>query len=1120
MTLYLKDPILGYSVDMAVQGGDLSVFSDSSVATDIHGRVILDGRGVDLQTLDGTYDITLDRSTIMGRPVRRARVSISAAGGGAITIDTLMADLTPFRRDSVDTFALTPDDRIVEVAGTIDAADPHHPRYAGSVRFSTLNLAALFDLPSLPTRLTGQVDVDGGGIELDSIEGTFRARVDEFGLDDRALMPFSMTVRSVRSLVDREVTVDAPFLKASVRGAFVPSALIDATSSSVAYTIDAVRERIRHLYESSGHFQSMGRPLVPVNASFDVDLRDASPLNIFLDSMSFSASALVRGRIMSVADTLDLELDTVNVRDLLVRTGSLTLESEPLMMRASTRLSDVATSPRLAELTVVGRCDTVVRVNGVIIKRPVIDLTTAADTIDTHVRADVNGITTGAAFTGRFLEDSTVLTLDSLHVVMDTVRGLEWRLLRRAGISLRDARVGVRDLAVQRRGSEVGVVNGAFTMDTFHDVRFDITNVDLADVPRFVELTPGHPVTFLDGFVRTLRVRIDGPWTSPVIDLDVDAVGVMYNNEPIGTLAAKLHHENKDITGWLTIANPALRTDTKTLDLRITHLPLDLAIATVDRRLVDDRPIDIDLRATKLALAAVEPFLPAVERVQGVADGAITIKGTTPDDIDLGGSARFRNASFLSSATNIVYNADGVMHLDGSDLHLDTIVVRNLDRDRKRGIAYANGVVVFDGLSVESMDFTVRSPGILVMNKSSQARSPKVFGDIVIATGTKGTKPIRFHGKLDSPMLEGDIHVLYADIIFPQERSTTKSRYTAFEYNRQSDTTRRYNSVLDAVADVETISDSTIPHGQRHHVADAIENIVKSTTASFVDILRYDLNIYLRGRTLMTMVFGTFEILIADLELDDQKIPLNFTGRFVDNSTNLRGKVRVKDGTSTYKFYKPFVASGTLDFTRGGMTDPALDLKAVYKDRRTLTDGRQEDFRVEVAISGTKLKPIAKWSIFRQDRKQEGDSAKITGDALMLILVGKTQDELASSGQSNLVGEVNASLSAVATSALGDLLSGIGGIVQSTQIDIGSDFSQSRLTVSGQLWSDVSYRLSGQISDFAGNSTITISVPFTILSDADAMRYFMLDASRSVNTTGNVTRYQRLWEVKLGARLP
>ena len=300
----------------------------------------------------------------------------------------------------------------------------------------------------------------------------------------------------------------------------------------------------------------------------------------------------------------------------------------------------------------------------------------------------------------------------------------------------------------------------------------------------------------------------------------------------------------------------------------------------------------------------------------------------------------------------------------------------------------------------------------------------------------------------------------------------------------------------------------------------AIEQVVKTTTAAFVDLLRYDLNIYLKGRTIMTMVFGVMEILIADLEPVDQKVPLVFTGRFLDNSTNLRGRVRVKEGTSTYKFYKPFLASGTLDFTAGGISNPSLDLKAVYRDRRTLASGDQEDFRVEVAISGTKQKPITRWSVYRRDRKQEGDSAKITGDALMLILLNKTQDELVSSGQGNLVGEVNGAMSAMATSALGDILSGIGGIVQSTQIDLGSDLNQSRLTVSGQLWSDVTYRLTGQISDFAGNSTFTITVPFTVLSDAEAMRYFMLDVSRSVNNNGNITRFQRLWEIKLGARLP
>jgi hypothetical protein len=92
--------------------------------------------------------------------------------------------------------------------------------------------------------------------------------------------------------------------------------------------------------------------------------------------------------------------------------------------------------------------------------------------------------------------------------------------------------------------------------------------------------------------------------------------------------------------------------------------------------------------------------------------------------------------------------------------------------------------------------------------------------------------------------------------------------------------------------------------------------------------------------------------------------------------------------------------------------------------------------------------------------------------------------------------------------------------VQNAQLDVGSDISQSRLTVSGQLFGEVSYRVSGQISDFSGNSTFTVSVPLSVLADEEALRLFRLDLSQSVNNSTNITRQTRLWEIKLGARLP
>jgi hypothetical protein len=297
----------------------------------------------------------------------------------------------------------------------------------------------------------------------------------------------------------------------------------------------------------------------------------------------------------------------------------------------------------------------------------------------------------------------------------------------------------------------------------------------------------------------------------------------------------------------------------------------------------------------------------------------------------------------------------------------------------------------------------------------------------------------------------------------------------------------------------------------------AIKSAVTAASGSFADILDYNIKIYLKGSTLMTMILGTFEILTADLELKDPRDPLVFTGKLGDNSTNLRGIVRLKEGASTYKFYKPFATGGTLNFSAGSMTNPALDLTATYVDRRFLGN-TSEEYKVQLRITGSKEKPKISYRLWRNEREATGDSAKIASDALMLILVGRTSDELVSSGQADVAGQVNAALSATLTKTLSEIVSDIG-FIQSAQFDAGKDISDSRITIVGQLYPNVYYKVSGQVNDLSGNSTFTITIPLSVFTDTELTRQFLLDLSQTVNNSGNVTRQTRLWEVKLGWRL-
>lgn len=1129
MTLYLAKPTLGYDVDMKISSGDLSVFSDSTMRTHLNGRVMMVGSGVTLQELSGTTQIELERSEFLGRGIRSFRTLIRGDGHGVISVDTLFADLTPFEQDT--TLWMDLDESLrqtIALNGTLNAADTARFRYTTNMSLRRIDLGRLLKDPSFPHRVTGEISVDAEGIELDKIFGTASARISQFALADRALMPFTVDIDSRRVEFQRLFELTSTFGSVRLIGDFEPTAVIDAIVTSVGAIQHNVERRIKHLVRGEVGAPASPIAMTPMEMRVTIDLDETSILNLFIPDAVMSGSALIKGLVVTSADHIESRFENIDFEYFTLATDSLAIYTDPMTASASYRVHHIATEPKLEWMSVKGACDSLIMINEDRLIGPRIDLTAMPDTLAISASTGLNDLLFSVSARMQALDQESILHLDSAYVNIDREKGLEWRLIRPSTISVSNRIAHIQELAVQRPWAETVTITGFVSDSIFKGAVVRVDNFPLRDIPKFAELDPEHPVRLVDGLMTEAVITINGTYEAPEIVANVKAQDLRYNSAPIGTMQVDMKHVDRNITGTAVIVDPTMKENNRTLALKVNALPLDVAFASVKQRLVDDRPIDIEMSAQKLTLAAIEPFLPAVERVRGTADASIAIKGTTPTDIDLSGEGRFQNASFLASSTNLVYQADGVMHLKDSYLILDTINVRNVERDLRGGAAVASGVVVFDGLAVDSMDFKVTTPsktGIAVMNMSSQARSPDIYGDLVIRSGKE---PIRLYGKLTSPRLVGDIVVRYSDIIFPKERSATKARYTSFTYERHDSKRFDQESLIEKAArsrspqieDAERAKPDSLGTMQSA-LASAIQQILEPSSEEFIDVLEYDLDIYLEGRTLLTMIFGTFEILVADLELVDIKEPLTFTGRFGNNSTNMRGKVRVKEGASTYKFYKPFLTSGTLNFTSGGMTNPGLDLKAVYEDRRIVpgTENDMEEYKVELTITGTKQKPRISYRVWRRNREVVGDSAKVAGDALMLILVGKTQDELMSSGEGDLVGQVNAAMSAVATSALSDLVSGIP-MIQNAQLDVGSDISQSRLTLSGQLFGDVSYRVSGQISDFSGNSTFTISVPLSVLADQEMLRLFRLDLSQTLNNSPNITRQTRLWEIKLGARLP
>lgn len=304
------------------------------------------------------------------------------------------------------------------------------------------------------------------------------------------------------------------------------------------------------------------------------------------------------------------------------------------------------------------------------------------------------------------------------------------------------------------------------------------------------------------------------------------------------------------------------------------------------------------------------------------------------------------------------------------------------------------------------------------------------------------------------------------------------------------------------------------------------EKAEERSRLGFAHKIDYALNVNLRGNFSVTMDWGPFEQLVANLAQENPEQPLRYI-KTPDRPDEHRlfGDLILRDG-STYKYYRIFTASGKLAFNTGTMSNPRLNLNAMLRGQRSIPDrsGTSEYF-VNLGITGTKKAPVVKMGYLLDNVPGVGDSTKIQNDAIMLLLFGRTQDELSFG---NTLGSVTQNTSSsLASRLLTDLLQGTG-VVRSADISFGGgrsglplDLSQARVQVTGEISNlGVLWQLANDFGSNNSNTSFSIDIPFRSFLDQELFRNIVLQITRSaaVSNSSVFLRQQREWEVKIGSR--
>lgn len=265
------------------------------------------------------------------------------------------------------------------------------------------------------------------------------------------------------------------------------------------------------------------------------------------------------------------------------------------------------------------------------------------------------------------------------------------------------------------------------------DFRFDLEQVELADVRSFLDLDP----RFAGRVDASVRVR--GTAASPTMEGDFQIRAPGFEQLDYGILGGDLRYADRRLEGSVELSSGG-----RSLASIEGGVRVDLSLGPVERRLLDD-PLDLRVRSDSLPLRFVEIPFESLREVTGRARGELVVTGA-PDALELGGDLRIEEAGATIPALGVRFSeVGGRARFQGSDARLDSVRIVS----GAGGSALVSGTVGLATLSNPAFDLDLsarqlrginRRKATLVLDGSGRLtgdyRRPSLTGSFRASNGT------------------------------------------------------------------------------------------------------------------------------------------------------------------------------------------------------------------------------------------------------------------------------------------------------------------------------------------------------------------------------------------------
>jgi hypothetical protein len=1075
---------LRYHGIVTIEGLNIArVLDQEGWATDLNGRITVDGSGTNLAKVHGTLHAQVDSSTFRGLAVRNADVQIRAWDRKVNAVLDMGL--------STGEYHLT--------AGLDETAEPE-PTFTVEGNAIGVNLAELSGQEQRSSDLNLDVRIAGSGLTLETLGGDFlvslnNSRYGTYIIEDG---DFHLTLDQ-RDTLHKQVTLTSPVINASIEGGFDIShlgRLIEFQVQNAGLTINENFARFDTLFQVQVDTVALTRLRKVlekedrrVTCTFGVQVKDLHLVSLLVGGRMFNGAATLdgslQGGIRRLTASTHLAVQEFYYGDVVsgvlieggdVSIGAVDLTPDQFSPKADLHVHAAARMLNVSS-TELDSMEVDVRIKD----------QRARYLIGGTMNRDAHLMLQGTA---RLREDSITCVLDQ---VIASYRTMTWEADPGARVVFHRQGVAVDDFVLRRNAAQIAVAGSVGPAGALAaTVRgTDVSLNDVASVLENTEQTSEEPA-----FEGTLGagITIAGTLEQPAMNAVFSADDIVLRQIPFGRVHGTVGFARgvldlqvaADVTNGRVADGPELTADGSIPLFRDSASPEDHA-----------REFQFTIRSAGTPITILDPLLPNFNDLAGMLECDLSISGTA-EHPRYAGQLQLSDCQFLFEPNNMYYRVEGTFRGAGDRIMVAEATVRNDpsdERGERTGLVRLGGDFALRNFTPG--DFNVSATGQLhVVKEATRKSSLSIYGDLFVEIGPG---ELRFTGNIDRSLLRGALIIRNSNLIFPPTDQVVVEESALSVPIIVYDDTSKYGEK--AVLSAADRYFGTVQTGAGSHTTENLQGAV-----SFLEGLRYDLDIETTG--------GTTGIRMIFNPISSEELVATIDGRFSITEDGRRWLGDLTVSRAYYNFYRRFDASGRIQFT-GDFMNPELDITATYRGTRavhdTATSQKDESIVVTVDITGPRSTATLAMSMtidgvdyYAYNGLKSND---VQSDALGFIIYGSFPLTVAEKG------EVTAELgdtfrrsiltgaSSLLTGTLSEFLRSQTGFISSVELNFNTqagDKESADIRLSGQAWSGY-WRYGGQIlDDPLGNANFSVLYSFGSIFNKPSLRNFMMELESKV----------------------